>query len=286
MILGASGLLGRAVLEAALAAGKHEVHAVARRPLAGGAGSENGGAPTLHTLDLREDAAFAALLARLRPALVLNCAGIVKALCDDALEAILVNAAAPHRLARALAPWGGRLVQVSTDCVFSGRRGGYREEDEPDPQDLYGRSKLLGEVTEPPHLTVRSSFIGFEVGSCRGLLDWFLGQQGRVRGFRQAIWSGLSAPALARVLLELAERPEVRGLLHAASDAIDKHSLLHLIAHEFGKTDVRLEAVDSPSIDRSLDASRLRGLGIEVPTVAAMVAELAHTRQPAGEAAP
>ena len=147
----------------------------------------------LHPLDLRDFAAVRRLLEELRPEVVINCAGIVKAVCSDALEAITVNSALPHFLAGVLEKQGGRLLQVSTDCVFSGCRGKYSETDLPDPEDLYGRSKLLGEVVTAPHLTVRTSFIGFEPRTQRGLLAWFLAQEGSIRGFRKAIWSGLTA---------------------------------------------------------------------------------------------
>lgn len=269
LILGASGLLGfPTFLEARRrhgdeAAGTYRTLPPALR--------EGGG---LHPIDLEDATATEALLMELRPEVVINCAGIVKSVCDDALEAVRVNAALPHLLAKILARWQGRLVQVSTDCVFSGRRGDYAEDDLPDPEDLYGRSKLLGEVVEPPHLTVRTSFIGFEPRTRRGLLDWFLAQEGTVRGFRKAIWSGLTADRLAVVLNDLAERREVTGLLHGAGESIDKDTLLRQLARVFGKENVEIEAVDEPVIDRSLDGRRLARLGIEVPTMEEMLTGL------------
>lgn len=274
LVLGASGLLGfPTFLEARSRYGDAAQGTYRTLPeaLEGVAG--------LHRMDLRDSAGVRRLLEELRPATVINCAGIVKSVCTDALEAIDVNAALPHRLAQGIEGWRGRLVQVSTDCVFSGRRGRYRESDAADPEDLYGRSKLLGEVLEEPHLTVRTSFIGFEPRTCRGLLQWFLAQRGSVRGFRNAIWSGLTADRLAVVLNDLAARPEVTGLLHGAGEALDKDTLLHLMAEVFEKTDVTIEGVDEPRIDRSLDGTRLRRLGVDVPPIREMLRGLRRWRE-------
>lgn len=223
------------------------------------------------SLDLGDAAAVETLLEDLKPKVVINCAGIVKSICRDAYEAITVNAAAPHLVARTIEHWGGRLVQVSTDCVFSGKRGPSTEEHEPDATDLYGRTKLMGEVLRSPHVTARTSFIGFEPASSRGLLAWFLARKGEVRGFRGALWSGLTADRLAAVLLDLAERREVTGLLHVAGEAVDKYQLLLQLAEVFGKEDVHVHAADEPKIDRRLDGSRLASFGIEVPPMRSML---------------
>ena len=271
LVLGASGLLGfPTFLEARRVFGDRVAGTFRSRPPA------LDGLPHLHSLDLGNRAAVEALLRELRPRLVIGCAGVVKSVCNDAYEAITINAAAPHLVARVLGEWNGRLVQVSTDCVFSGRRGPYAEGDPPDGDDLYGRSKILGEVVDPPHLSARTSFIGFEPHDRRGLLGWFLGERGTVRGFRRALWSGLTADRLAVILVELARRREVTGILHVAGEAVSKDHLLRLLAEIFAKDDVIVEAVDEPRIDRRLDASRLQELGIAIPPLRAMLEELRH----------
>lgn len=269
LVLGASGLLGHAVLVEARRRSPEGVHGTYRSLPPALAGT-----PGMHRLDLADPGAVKDLLDRLRPRTVVNCAGIVKAVCHDPYAAITVNAAAPHLVAASLRPWGGRLVQVSTDCVFSGRRGAYAETDTPDPIDLYGHTKLLGEVGAAPHLTVRTSFIGFELSSDRGLLSWLLGQRGRVQGFRGVLWSGLTADHLARHLLELAGRQDVTGLLHVAGETVDKDALLRLLAEVFGRTDLTIEAADEPRVDRSLDSGRLRRLGVVVASMAEMARDL------------
>lgn len=280
LVLGASGLLGSSVAGAL-------AHRTTRGELHFGVG--HGQAPnvpsaTTHRLDLRNLAATSSFLGELRPDLVINCAGIVKSTCNDGFQAALINTLLPHLIVEAIRPWGGRLLHVSTDCVFSGNRGGYTEVDHPDPVDLYGRTKLAGEVTESPHLTVRTSFIGLESGNPKGLLGWFLEQKGTVRGFRRAIWSGLTADALAEILSSLVERRDVTGLVHIAGEAIDKFRLLCLAAEVFEKTDVQIEAVDEPFCDRSLRSQRLVDLGIEVFSVRTMLEALKRSEKCHAEA--
>jgi dTDP-4-dehydrorhamnose reductase len=147
----------------------------------------------------------------------------------------------------------------------------------PDPVDLYGRLKLAGEVCDEPHLTVRTSFIGLEPPPAKGLLGWFLEQKGEVQGYRRCIWSGLTAVALARILLDLAFRPEVTGLLHIAGEAIDKASLLRMAAHAFHKNDVKISEVDVPSFDRTLRSVRSETLKLCIPGLRPMMEELAGT---------
>ncbi len=269
LVLGASGLLGYPTFLEARRRHSESVRGTYRTLPSALEGMDG-----LHRLDLRDFSATKSLLEELRPETVINCAGIVKSVCHDPLEAITVNAALPHFLAETLGEHEGRLLQVSTDCVFSGRRGKYRETDLADPEDLYGRSKLLGEVVTDPHLTVRTSFIGFEPRTERGLLAWFLAQKGSVGGFRRAIWSGLTADRLAIVLNDLALRRDVTGLLHGSGEAVDKDTLLRWIAEIFEKRDVTIEAMDEPRIDRSLDGSKLREAGVIVPPVREMLVGL------------
>ena len=138
-----------------------------------------------------------------KPEFIVNCVGIVKQRTEagSAIPSITINALLPHRLAEAAASWGGRLIHFSTDCVFSGRTGGYREEDLSDAEDLYGRTKFLGEVTGPNAVTLRTSIIGRELTTHRSLLDWFLSQKGMtVRGFRRVIYSGVTTIEMAKVV--------------------------------------------------------------------------------------
>lgn len=216
-----------------------------------------------------------------RPTVVANCAGTVKQrTATSDTEMVATNAWFPHALADECDAVGARVIHLSTDCVFSGTGGddrafGYSVEHEPDPRDLYGRSKLVGEVTRAPHLTVRTSMVGTELTQGSGLLAWFLSASGAVRGYPNARFSGLSTPVLARSLLTLASRRDVTGLHHLAGPAIDKCSLLHLFRDAF-RPGLSVDADDSVHVDRRLDGRPLdRVVGFTPPTWAEMVDEMA-----------
>jgi dTDP-4-dehydrorhamnose reductase len=212
------------------------------------------------------------------PDVVINCAGIIKqqGSAQTALSYIRVNALAPYLLADLCERQGARLIQLSTDCVFSGRVGHYVESDIPDPVDLYDRSKLLGEVIHAPHLTVRTSFIGFNHFHDQGLslLDWFSRQSGDINGYTRAIWSGLTSLELSHNLMLLARRPEVTGLLHLCGEKISKYELLVLAKDVFEKLGIAIRPNDNYVCDRSLISSRLADLDIMVPSLRQMLVEL------------
>ncbi len=162
--------------------------------------------------------------------------------------------------------------------MFSGRRGSYTERDEPDPVDFYGRSKLLGEPSGPGVLTLRTSMIGWELGGRRqGLLEWFVAQRGStVSGYTRAVFSGPTAPVLAALIAELAERhPELEGMRHVGAEPIAKYDLL-LALRKALALDVEIVPDDGVVIDRSLDSSEFRDTtGWTPPPWDEMVAELA-----------
>jgi dTDP-4-dehydrorhamnose reductase len=206
-----------------------------------------------------DDAALDALLNEVRPDVVVNAIGIVKQLAaaDDPARALPVNAEFPHRLAARCAAHGARLVHISTDCVYAGTRGGYREDDAPDATDLYGRSKALGEVDAPHAITLRTSIIGPELGtSAHGLLAWFLAQRGSVAAYTRAVFSGLPTVELARVIRDhVLPRPQLHGVYHVAAAPVAKAELLRLFAATY-RHPVELRPVAEPVIDRSLDGRR------------------------------
>jgi dTDP-4-dehydrorhamnose reductase len=220
-----------------------------------------------------------------------NCIGIVKQseAARDAAGMDRVNARFPHELAAACAAREVRLIHVSTDCVFSGRRGRYTEDDVPDPVDEYGRSKLAGEVDGPGVVTLRASMVGRELGTSNGLLEWFLSQAGgSVSGYARAVFTGPTAPELARVIARIAaDHPTLEGTHHVGAEPISKLDLL-LKARTAFDLDVEIEPVDEPVIDRSLDSARLRAaIGWEPPDWDRMLDELAasNDRARVGDAA-
>jgi dTDP-4-dehydrorhamnose reductase len=222
-----------------------------------------------------------ALLGRVEPDIVVNCIGVIKQdpSVEDTTHTMALNAEFPHLLAGVCAARGIRLIHVSTDCVFSGKQGRYIESNSPDPVDLYGRSKLLGEVTEPPALTLRTSFIGHELESSRSLVDWFLSQTDVVNGFTRAIYSGLTAMELSHMLTSVVfPREDLTGLYHVASNPISKYELLSEIANEYGWSGKIVPSSDF-ECDRSLSAdSFFLATGYRPPEWPEMIKEMHRTR--------
>jgi dTDP-4-dehydrorhamnose reductase len=200
------------------------------------------------------------LFSEVQPDVVINCVGLVKQLkeSDDPLVAIPINSLLPHRLARLCQVAGARLIHISTDCIFSGDRGMYTEADFSDAKDLYGRSKFLGEVDYPHSITLRTSIIGHEIAGARSLVGWFLAQEGSVKGYTRAIFSGLPTVEVARVIRDyVIPYSDLHGVYHLASEPINKFDLLKLVAQTY-KKNINIIADDQLVINRSLDATRFR----------------------------
>jgi dTDP-4-dehydrorhamnose reductase len=259
LVLGITGMLGNAVFRTLSADEEHETWGTLRSAR----GQQWFPAPIhariVSNLDVLDHDAVCAALERLRPDVVINCIGLIKQLADanDPLVALPVNALLPHRLARLCGLAGARLIHVSTDCVFAGRKGGYLESDISDAEDLYGKSKYIGELHDLPHaITLRTSIIGHELNSAHALIDWFLAQQGAVKGYARAVFSGLPALELARVMKDyVLPHPELSGLYHVAAEPITKLDLLRLVAAQYGKA-IKIDPDDRLVIDRSLNGSR------------------------------
>ena len=200
-------------------------------------------------------------LAWARPDVVINCIGVVKQVkqAEDPILCLELNSLFPHRLAQACRACGARLIQISTDCVFSGKVGHCSEYSPCDPQDLYGRTKLLGEVGLEGTLTIRTSLIGRELGSQKGLLEWFLAQDGKeCKGYEKAIFTGLTTIAFSKLLAEVIDsHRQLSGVYHVSSAPISKYNLLNLIKDIYG-LDIDIRRDSDVACDRSLDSSRFR----------------------------
>ena len=198
------------------------------------------------------------------PDVVINCLGLTNKLkvrnVDFVEKYIQINSLFPHQLYRICTNYGIRLIQLSTDCVFSGKKGFYNELDNPDPIDIYGKSKLLGELNYENSLTIRKSVIGHELFSENGLLEWFLNKSEYVEGYKKAIFSGLTCLELANILhLYILPRKDLNGILHISGKTVSKHDLLKEIAGEYNKN-IKIIPNDNIKIDRTLDASNFNKL--------------------------
>jgi dTDP-4-dehydrorhamnose reductase len=217
---------------------------------------------------------------RIRPAAIVNCIGIIKQLkeASDPLISLQLNSVFPHRLADLCALADSRLFHISTDCVFSGRKGNYRETDVSDAEDLYGRTKFLGEIERPGCLTIRTSIFGRDFLKSSALLEWFLSQRsGNVKGYRNSIYSGFPTQVLACIIGDLiASFPNLSGLYHIGSQAISKLELL-LRLKEKMKLNIEIEPFEDAPCDRSLNTDRFIGAtGYQIPSWDQMLTELAN----------
>lgn len=261
LVLGAAGMLGHKLVQKL--SSRHEVVGTVRTPsLSTSVEQILGDFPIITSVDAGQWQTMERAIQRVKPAVVLNCIGIVKQLKEakNPLGAIEINALLPHRLAWLAKRSGFRLIHFSTDCVFSGFKGNYTEDDVPDPQDLYGRTKHLGEVAEEGCLTIRSSIVGHELTRHVGLLDWFTEQAkvGRATGFAGALYSGLSTSAMADVVEScIRDWSHMSGVWHISSHPISKYDLLCLVNEIYG-LGIRIERDAEFVCDRSLNSARFR----------------------------
>ena len=269
LILGASGMLGAAVFRSFLSSCHFEVVATIRNSSLLRFFSTKEASFLLTDIDVLDNDRVISLLNSERPDIVINCIGLIKqfASASDPLIALPINALFPHRLARLCDLMKARLIHISTDCVFSGSAGNYTEHDVTDAQDLYGRSKLLGEVVEYENaITLRTSIVGRELYTTHSLVDWFLSQEEVVPGYSKAIFSGLPSSELAAIIRDVVvPHKELAGLYHVSAAPICKLDLLHLIARQYGK-DIKIVEDDRVVIDRSLNSSKFtRATGYHAP---------------------
>lgn len=209
-------------------------------------------------IDVLDFSVLEKTIKEISPEVILNCIGIVKQReeAKDPVKSIKINSLFPHKLSELCYNTNARLIHFSTDCVFSGKKGTYTEQDCPDPVDLYGRTKLLGEVVSGNALTLRTSIIGHELKTKHGLFEWFLSQEGgTVKGYTRAIFSGFPTVILCEILKDIIIKyKNLKGLYHIASNPIDKYSLLRLIKSIYN-LDIRIEKYDEFVCDRSLNCS-------------------------------
>lgn len=268
LVLGASGMLGNAMIRVMSERADWQVYGTVRSESSKRFFSANIAERLLSGVDVEQNDSLMQAFNKVRPDVVINCIGLIKQLADaeDPLQAIPINSLLPHRLARLCELIGARLVHMSTDCVFAGDKGNYRESDPSDAPDLYGKSKFLGEVAYPHSVTVRTSIIGRELQSAHGLVEWFLSQQGVCKGFRRVIFSGLPTVVLAQIIRDIViPRPGLSGVYHVAARGISKYDLLKLIADVYGKA-IEVIPDDQIVIDRSLNADKFnQETGYAVP---------------------
>ncbi len=285
LILGGDGMLGHQLLINLGAI--HDVKVTLPRPLETYEDyqlftPEN----AIGSVDVLDMACLEKVIKNVKPQLVVNAVGLVKQrnISTDILANLEVNATFPHRLAQICMSTQIKLIHISTDCVFSGKKGGYLETDFADANDTYGRTKYLGEVGGAGVLTLRTSLIGLELSRKSSLIEWFLRQSGEIRGFQKAIYSGFTTKELGRIIAMIAtDFADLSGVLQVASNPISKYDLLSRLNELLERSDLTIIADNSFECDRSLDGTRFEKLtGYQTPDWSEMLVELADqiiTRQ-------
>ena len=264
LVLGATGMLGHKLVQRLHAhglpvTGTIRTPAIPDTPAARAAlGSAD---RILSDVDVLDDRALVGAVDTAEPDVVINAIGVIKQLdaAKDPITSIEINSLLPHRIASLCAKRGARLIHLSTDCVFAGRRGPYSEEAPTDAEDLYGRSKLLGEAAGSGCLTIRSSIVGRELRGRSSLIEWFLSQRGgKATGYAGALYTGLTTNTMADLMATLVRNePDLSGVWHVASEPINKYELLKLVNRHYN-LGVELACDKNFAIDRRLDGSRFR----------------------------
>ncbi len=219
-------------------------------------------------------------MASIQPDLVINCVGLIKQmghLARDPLFSITLNAMLPHRISMLCRVAKIRMIHISTDCVFSGKKGNYLESDNSDAEDLYGRTKFLGEVAYPHCVTLRTSIIGRELKNKLGLIEWFLAQTGTIKGYKRAIYTGFTTDEIARIISTyVIPNPNLSGIYHVSSEPISKYDLLNLAKTAYGRDDINIQPDEDFFCDRSLNSQRFRDMtGYNPPSWLSMIEEMA-----------
>ena len=261
LVLGATGMLGNVVFRYLSSKKSHLVYGSVRSATSKLLFKKNLRKNLISNIDVNCDKEIDNLFSLIKPDIVINCIGIIKQLdqSSNVLEVVPINSLLPHRLALLCKKKSIRLIHFSTDCVFSGEKGNYTESDNPDAKDLYGRSKLIGEIDYSNCLTLRTSIIGPELINSRSLLCWFLKQSGTIEGFIKAIFSGLPTIEIARILHQYIIESNLSGIYHLSGNAIDKYSLLNLIAKIYNHK-VKIVPSTRIVIDRSLNCEKFKNI--------------------------
>ena len=258
LILGTSGMIGSAMLQILSEKKEWDVKGAIRQESSKTLFRSHLAKHLIICSDLSLIDSLEKLIEQVRPNVIINCAGITKHQLNgnDPIALITMNSLLPHNVLKLCKAMGSRLIHISSDCVFSGKKGAYIESDLTDAQDWYGRSKALGEINDSSAITLRTSTIGAELNTQFGLLEWFLSQKNSCKGYSRAYFSGLPAVVFARVICDIViPKPDLSGLYHVGASCISKLDLLNLIAQIFDKK-IDIQVDEQLKIDRSLDCSR------------------------------
>lgn len=267
LVIGIKGMAGHVLYNYLQKNDSHEVYGIARNISETAREFSLDVSDTVRLKEIIEDHNFD---------FIINCIGILNKDAEDhPAKAIWFNSYFPHFLEEVTKEMKTRVIQISTDCVFNGRRGQYKEDDVKDGEGFYAQSKALGEITNHKDLTVRTSIIGPELNKDGiGLFHWFMKQSGEVNGYTSALWSGVTTLELAKAVEFLIENP-LQGLVHLTNGIpINKYDLITAFKEVLDRKDIRINSYDGKKVDKSLVKSKT--LDYQVPGYREMLEEQKH----------
>lgn len=277
IVLGCTGMLGASLLRYYACRENYEVIGISRSQFSGKIIIYSDNLRLISDVDVFDFDTIQGILRGHADATVFNCVGAIKQKSHKISRSaqIYLNALFPHLLAEECTKSNSRMIHFSTDCVFKGSKGDYLESDVADASDLYGKSKILGEIEYDNHLTLRTSIIGHELVGNTSLVDWFLTQSNSIAGFDKAIFSGFPTIYIAEFIENyVLQNRSLVGLMHFSSESISKYELLQLIKDIYGK-DIVINKDTDFVIDRSLNSERLRILtNAKTPTWATLIGKM------------
>lgn len=277
IVLGAAGLLGNTLFKYLIALNKYQVYGFVRRREDSKLFPKSFHNLLIFNSDINETKILSSKIKKLKPDYIVNCVGVVKQIIqkNNTHEAILYNSLLPHILYSIAKQNNAKLIHISTDCVFDGNIGNYSESDIPNAMDLYGKSKALGEITYKNSVTIRTSYIGHELKSPHGLLEWFLSQENKIKGYTNAYYNGLTTLELSIIIENyFFRKSKLNGLYNISSESISKFSLLSQIGKIY-KKDILIMKEKSIQVDRTLNSLKFRKItGYRVKSWAKMLNEM------------
>ncbi len=265
LVLGSTGMLGHQVVNYFLQFDDYEVIDISFR---------NKFIDETIILDVTNKKLLEETISEIKPDYIVNCIGVlIGGANSNIANAIYINAYLPHQLREIAKNINAKLVHISTDCVFSGKKGNYVETDERDGKDTYAKTKALGEVIDNTNVTLRTSIIGLELKTNgEGLFHWFMNQSGTINGFTKAIWSGVTTLELARAIKWAIEN-DITGLYHVTNNkSINKNDLLNLFK-KYTQKDIEIIAVDGKEVNKSFLDTRAE-INYVIPDYDEMVKEM------------
>ena len=269
LLLGSAGMAGHIIKKELLKiSDKFDIVDIAR--------NSNYTRPT-YEIDLRNFKSIETLITNHDFDYIINCSGILNKIAEDNPdEAILINSYLPHYLQKITQFKKAKIIQISTDCVFSGSKGNYLEKDLKDGVGYYAQTKALGELINNKDLTIRTSIIGPDLNTNGiGLFNWFIKQTGSIDGYCNAYWSGVTTLQLAKSIIKLIlEKNSISGVIHLTNNnKISKYDLLQIIKNIFELKNIHIAKSDKYKIDKSLINTR-NELILDIPSYEEMILEM------------